>query len=141
MVAINLVLLSSINAQIKTSDTYKQAGYVVKVEKEELTKITNDCDAVANKVILIIGGRTIYTEAICTADIEDVRFTNKGYLTVVEHYSSPVGWTIYYIFDLCKNQLIKTKRIDEGIELDWSDFIEPTQVTREKYIEKVTNLN
>ena len=82
--------------------------------------------------------KNVFAQTICTAEIGDIQFLQKGYLTIIEHYSSPVDWAVYYIFDLCKGSVIKTKQIDEGIKLRWEDFINPTAQTKKKYIESIT---
>ena len=125
-------------AQTKDSDQFTLLEYNIKLEKEVLTAITKGCDGTLN--ILTVNNKTtsVFAQTICTAEVGDVRFLQKGYLTIIEHYSSPVGWTVYYIFDLCKGSFIKTKQIDEGIKLVWHDFINPTAKTQEKYIESIT---
>jgi len=138
VISISLLLISnSLYSQIKTEDCFEVFDNTIKLEKEELTKVAKECDAVVNLLTMSTNSNQVFVETICTADIEDVRFTQKGYLTIVEHYSSPVGWTVYYIFDLCKSRLIKTKRIDEGVKLIWNDFIDPNNVTKKNYIEKI----
>lgn len=126
--------------QIPDSEKYEAAGFTFKLEREELKVQTDGCTE--NRVMLSVmhNGVGSFSESFCVADKEDVRFHLKGYMTVVEHYSSPVGWTIFYIFDLCKKRVIVSKRIDEGQFLHWEDFIEPAASTKERYIDKIEDL-
>ncbi len=137
--AVSFLILLFISAncfsQAKINDQFQLFDYTIKLEKKELQKILNNCDASINTITVNNSINNVYAETICTAEIDDVRFAQKGYLTIIEHYSSPVGWTVYYIFDLCKESIIKTKQIDEGIKLTWYDFINPTTETEKKYIE------
>ena len=118
-------------------ETYKLSGHVLKVEKQELLKLTNGCENIMNHLSLKNQKREVFSESICTAEIEDLSITKKGYLTVVEHHSSPVGWSKYYVFDLCKQRLVITKELDEGTKLAWDHFITLDDSTKGKYVDKV----
>ncbi len=132
------VLISCALFAQQPNETFSINGYGFKLDKKGMQKMTDGCGDILNKLSVQSQGKVIFSESICTVEIEDVRFTIKGYLTVLEHYSSPVGWTKYYIFDLCKKRLIKTRRIDETEKrLVWEDFIELTEATKKKYVEEI----
>ena len=88
---------------------------------------------------LIKNGKQVYYERICAVDVEEVQIILEGYLTVIRHYSSPVGWSKAYIIDLCKERVIETKELGEGTEINWIDFIELSNASREKYVENISN--
>jgi hypothetical protein len=120
------------------TDIFSINGYSFRLDKKEMQKMVDGCGDILNSLSVQSQGKVLFSENICAVEMEDVRFTTKGYLTVLEHYSSPVGWTKYYIFDLCKKRLIKTRRIDETEErLVWEAFIELSESTRKKYVEQV----
>lgn len=98
------------------------------------------CDA-SSDLKLIKRGKQIYQEKICSAELTDVKVLVRGYLTVVEHYSSPVGWSQFYVFDLCKMRLILTKKLQESPGLPWEQFIDISDEFNAKYIEKIVQLN
>lgn len=108
------------------------------LERKQLTKVVDDCSDYLNKITLKTGGKVIFETSICGTDAIDVQFIHKGYLTVLEHYSSSVGWFEYYVFDVCKTRIVKTKRIDQGVKLNWEEFIELKPDFKSKYVEKVT---
>lgn len=118
-------------------ETFELLGYTVKLEKQELLKITDNCDGTLNKLSVSDNEKVVFNKTICTADIRDVLFVEKGYLTIIEHYSSPVGWSQYYIFDLCKRRVVVTKKIEEGTELSWEEFIELDSGVKEKYVDNI----
>jgi hypothetical protein len=121
-------------------ETFKIEGYVFSHERQQLKKLTNECSDYLNRVSVKADGKVIFNNSICGVDINDVRFIQKGYLTVLEHYSSPVGWFEYFVFDLCKKRIIKTKRIDEGKgKFTWEKFIELDQSFRKQYVAEVTS--
>jgi hypothetical protein len=126
--------------QMPDSEKYEAAGFTFKLERKALKVLTDGCSE--NRVALSVmhNGSASFSDIFCVADKEDIRFNVKGYMTVVEYYSSPVGWTIFYVFDLCKKRLIVTKRIDEGQSLKWEDFVELTDATKKKYVDKVKDL-
>jgi hypothetical protein len=119
------------------SEKYEAVGFTFKLERKELKVLTDGCTE--NRVTLSVmhNGVACFSKIFCVADKSDIRFTQKGYMTVVEHYSSPVGWTIFYVFDLCKKRVIVTNRIDEGQSLNWDDFIELKDSTKKKFVEKI----
>lgn len=138
----NLVFLISFASfgQMPDSEKYEAAGFTFKLERTELKVLTDGCTE--NRVTLSVmhNSSACLSEIFCVADKSDVRFNLKGYMTVVEHYSSPVGWAIFYIFDLCKKRMIVTKRIEEGQSLNWDDFIELKDSTKKKYVERIEAL-
>jgi len=137
VISVLLITTYSSYAQLP-EDVFILEGYKFKIEKKELQKVTDGCGEILNRLTLENGSDLIFSETICTSEIGDIRFHTKGYLTVVERYSSPVGWTEFYIFDICKKRLIKTKRVEEGqTNLGWEQFIELTESTRKKYVSQV----
>ena len=95
---------------------------------------------VSSDVRLTKDGKKIYQGQICSAELSDVKFIRKGYLTVVEHYSSPVGWSQFYVFDLCKMRLFVTKKLQESPGLNWENFIDVSDEFNAKYIAEVHQL-
>src|SRR5258705_12418608 len=111
----SLLLLAGSNSYSQQLvETFRIEGYVFRHERQELKKLTDECSNYLNRVSMKDGGKVIFNNSICGVDINDVSFIQKGYLTILEHYSSPVGWFEYFVIDLCKKRIIKTKRIDEG---------------------------
>lgn len=141
-VLIKLIFLISFASfgQIPDNEKYEAVGFTFKLERTELKTVNGDCTE--NRVALSVtqNGSACFSQIFCVADKSDVRFTLKGYMTVVEHYSSPVGWTIFYVFDLCKRRVIVTKRIEEGQSLNWDDYIDLNENTKRKYVESIKNL-
>ena len=136
----SLLLIGPNSYSQELVETFKIEGYVFRHERQELKKVTNECSGYLNGVSVKAGGKVIFNSSICGVDLNDVRFIQKGYLTVLENYSSPVGWFEYLVFDLCKKRVIKTKRIDEGKgKFAWDQFIEPDETFRKKYVAEVTN--
>jgi len=121
-------------------DTFSVNGYSFILNQKEMQEMIDGCGHILNTLKVQSQGRVLFSENICAVEIGDVRFTIKGYLTVLEYYSSPVGWTKYYIFDLCKKRVIKTRRIDETEKrLVWEDFIELNDSIRKKYVEQIVD--
>lgn len=136
-----IILLSFVSfGQVPDSDRFEAAGFAFKLEKKALKVLTDGCSEVRVKLSVTNKGSNSFSEIFCVADKEDVRFNQKGYLTVIEHYSSPVGWTIFYVFDLCKKRVIVTRRIEEGESLVWEEFIDLKDSTKKKYVDKVAPL-
>jgi hypothetical protein len=135
-----LMLYSVAYSQDKFVDKYELNGFFFSIETNELDKITNGCGAFLSKVRVMNGSKIVFNEVICVVEIDDIGFRQKGYLTIIEHYSSPVGWSQFYIFDVCKKRLIRTKKIEEGTELNWSDFINPSPLLSTKFIEKMIQI-
>jgi hypothetical protein len=123
-------------SQNTSKETYEAQGIRIEVEKQELLKLTEGCDGFLNVLTVKRRGNRVFTERICSVDSGDVVFVRKGYLTIVEHYSSPVGWSKYYIVDLCQGRLIITREIEEGTEIDWEKFIDLDGSVK-PYIEEV----
>jgi hypothetical protein len=107
--------------------------------RKQLDKMVSECSDYLNKITIKAGGKVVFENSICGVDVNDVQFIHKGYITVLEHYSSPVGWFEYIVFDVCKNRIITTKRIDEGVKINWEEFIELKEPFKTKYVEQVTN--
>lgn len=121
-------------------DSFVVEGYAFNQDRVELTKVVDECSDYLNKITVKEGDKTIFTKSICGVDVSDVRFIHKGYLTVLEHYSSPVGWFEYVVFDLCKHRIITTKRIEEGQgKFKWEEFISLDEAFKKKYVEKVVS--
>lgn len=136
-----IILLSFVSfGQVPESDRFEAIGFAFKLEKKALKVLTDGCSEIRVKLSVTHKGSNSFSEIFCVADKEDVRFNQRGYLTVIEHYSSPVGWTIFYVFDLCKRRLIVTRRIDEGETLVWDEFIDLKDITKKKYVDKVVPL-
>lgn len=142
VVVSKLIFLMSFAAfsQIPDSERYEAAGFVFKLERKALKALTDGCTE--NRVTSSVthNSSACFSEIFCVADKEDIRFNSKGYITVVEHYSSPVGWTIFYVFDLCKKRVVVTRRIEEGESLAWEEFIDLKEVTKKKYVDKIVPL-
>ena len=124
-------------SQDSTFEKYTLLGFSICLEKQILSQITEECDAVINEVSLSYEEEELFKETICTPDVEDVLLVREGYITIIEHYSSPVGWSRYFVFDLCQRKVIKTKRLDEGTELNWGDFIKLDSLTKEEYVDEI----
>jgi hypothetical protein len=133
----SLLSLISCSLQAQEVEKFEANGFVFSLSSKELKAITNGCSDFLASLKVTNSGRTIYSESFCIPDKKDVRFHLKGYLTVIEYYSSPVGWTKYHIFDLCKRRLMITRKIEENEVLAWEDFIELKDITKKKFIEKV----
>lgn len=108
--------------------------YPMMKTEEELCEIPSD-------IKLIKGGKQVYYNRICSVTMEEVQIRVKGYLTVIEHYSTPVGWSQFYVFDLCKMRLMITKRLEESPGLPWDEFINPTNEFGKQYVERTISLN
>jgi len=132
------ILIIPCHAQQK-SELFTIEGYVFNDEQTQLTKLVENCSDYLHKISMKSAGSTIFERSFCGVDSKDVQFIQKGYLTVLEHYSSPVGWYEYVVFDLCKKRIMLTKRIDEGEKFSWEQFIELKKDFKEKYIVKIQN--
>ena len=119
-------------------ETFIVNGCTFTLERKQLTKVVADCSDYLNKVTVKAESKIVFETTICGTDLKDVQFIHKGYLTVLEYYSSSVGWFEYHIFDVCKRRIIKTRRIDQGEKLNWEDFIELSPDFKNKYVKKVT---
>lgn len=137
LVIASLTSITLLKAQETITDVAEIDGYSLQLNKQELFEITEGCDLVLNRITLKNEEKTIYEKTICATTLEDIVIINKGYLTIVEYYGAPVGWSQYYIFDFCKQRLILTKRLDEGVKVEWINFINPTVEFSKKYVEKM----
>jgi hypothetical protein len=116
-------------------------GYSFSVKTELVSKVKDGCGLYWNNVMVASPNKkTVFSNNLCGEDSKDVTFIQKGYMTILEHYSSSVGRFQYYIFDLCKKRMIKTKKIDEGAgKFEWQEFIVMKEEFRKKYVESVVN--
>lgn len=112
--------------------------YELSLSKKEAVETESGFCEVQNIISLNKGAGELQSFSVCTAELEDVQFVNKGYLTVIEHYSSPVGWSKYFVFDFCKKRMIETKKLDEGTEIEWASFIDFNSEFEKSTIEKIT---
>lgn len=80
-----------------------------------------ESELVFNALMLHNENEIINAHVIDAVDEEDfsLLFSSKHYL-VFEFYSSPVGYTIYYIFDINDEQLLKSEPVEEGYIIDTS---------------------
>ena len=109
-----------------------------KHDRQQLTKVVKQCSDYLNKITLTVSGKKIYEVELCGVDESDVRFIHKGYLTVLERYSSAAGWFEYTVFDLCKKRIITTRRVEEGTaKFAWEEFIKLEEPFKTKYVDKV----
>ncbi len=135
-----LILGSQTSNAQQTVESFVVDGYTFSQDRKELTKVVDECSDYLNRITVKSGSKTIFVQKICGEDINDVRFIHKGYLTVLEHYSSSVGWFEYIVFDLCKHRIITTKRIEEGQGIfEWKEFITLDEAFKKKFVEKVTS--
>lgn len=125
MVTISMLLLSGNGYSQEAVERieFKINDMTVELRKYLNVKTDQGVCEVSSNVKLTKGGKEIYQRQICSAELTDVKIVTKGYLTVVEHYSSPVGWSQFYVFDLCKMRLFLTKKIQESPGLPWEKFI------------------
>jgi hypothetical protein len=114
---------------------------VVSIARSQSVKTPDGvCESLSDLKIMN-NGKQVYHEKICSVELDDVKVLERGYLTVVENYSAPVGWSQFYVFDFCKMRLILTKRLQESTGLPWEDFIEMNEQFKAKYVEKIVSLN
>lgn len=138
LVIINLTFLCNSYGQMIYVDTYKHDGYEVSISKEVLEKLTNGCESIHNTFSFYNGDKLIFEEVICTPEIDDLSIVRSGYLTVVQYYSSPVGWSKYFVFDFCKGRMDETLRLEEMIEIDWDLYLSMRESDYSEYLEKST---
>ena len=126
-------------AQLAKEDTFEIEGYSFSMKTELVSKIKDGCGLYWNNVVVKSPSKKIlFANNLCGEDNEDVTFIHRGYLTILEHYSSSVGIFQYYIFDLCKKRMIKTKKIDQGPgKFSWEKFIDLDEEFKRKHVEKV----
>lgn len=121
-------------------DSFVVEGYTFSQDRTQLTKVVNECSDYLNKVTMKTADKTIFEKSFCGTDEKDIHFIHKGYLTVLEYYSSSVGWFEYVVFDLCKHRIITTKRIEEGQgKFKWEEFISLDEEFKNKFVVKVVN--
>jgi hypothetical protein len=118
-------------------DSFKSESFSLTLDKEELTGLVNNCGSILNKISFFEDDNLTYNISLCTSDFEDITFIKKGYLTVIEHYSSPVGWSKYFVFDFCKKRIIETKTLGEGTSIEWTSFIDFTSDFKKSTIAKI----
>lgn len=111
-------------------------GVQILIYKYPMVKTDEELCEIPSDIKLIKGGKQVYYKRICAVELEEVQIRVKGYLTVIEHYSSPVGWSQFYVFDLCKMRLIITKRLAESPGLPWNEFSNPTDEFSKQYVEQ-----
>lgn len=114
-------------------------GVQVLLYKYPMVKTDEELCEVPSVIKLIKEGKQVYYERICAVELADVEILAEGYLTIIRHYSSPVGWSKAYIIDLYKRRVIETKELDEGTEIKWTDFIDLSKVNRDRYVKNITN--
>jgi len=75
----------------------------------------NCSDPICVWVVLIKNQKPVLYSKIPVVYEEDFKFlfTDRHY-SYFEYYSSPVGFSEYYIFDTANNKIYKTERIEEG---------------------------
>jgi hypothetical protein len=139
MVTVSMLLLTGngYSQEAVEKIDFKINDITVSLRKYLNVKTDQGVCEVSGDVKLTRGGKKIYQEQICSAELPDVKIVTKGYLTVVEHYSSPVGWSQFYVFDLCKMRLLLTKKLQESPGLPWEKFIDVSDDFKAKYIEKI----
>ena len=71
------------------------------------------------------GDAVLFEASFCTVEDIDAKMVHKGYLTVIEHYSSPVGWSQFYVVDVVARKVFKTHPLQESMGLPWEQFIDP----------------
>ncbi len=138
----SLLILLSIpsHGQEIMTDAFEANGLQLVVESKELTKLVDNCGSILNRVCLKQGAKEVYKKTLCTTGFNEVLIRNKGYLIVVEHYSEPVGWSQFYVFDLCNRVLYLTKKLSESAGLEWEKFIEMDSNFKDKYISEIISL-
>ncbi len=125
--------------EIIKKDEFSLNGVQIFLYKYSMVETDKGVCEVSSNLRLVKAGKQVYQTQICSVELSDVEVLEKGYLTVIRHYSSPVGWSKAYIIDLCKGRLIETKELNEGLTITWNDFIELSSATREKYVKSITN--
>ncbi len=139
LAVISVVLLSSLtlkSQEIVEKDEVKIGSIILQLHKKQLVETDQGFCEVYNELILLRGNKMIYKNSICAAELADVTITERGYPTVVEHYSSPIGWSQFYVFDFCKMRLFITKKIQESSGLPWKKFIDPEPQFKAQFLEK-----
>jgi hypothetical protein len=124
------------NAQQKI-DSFTIQGYVFSDDQVQLTKLVDNCSDYLHKISMRSANSTVFEVSFCGVDSKDVQFIQKGYLTVLEHYSSPVGWSEYVVFDICKKRIMLTRRIEEGEKISWDQFIDMNKDFKDNYIVRI----
>ena len=114
-------------------------GVQILLYKYSMVETDEGVCEVASNLKLFKEGKLVYKTQICSVELGDVEILERGYLTIIRHYSSPVGWSKAYIIDICKERLIETKELDEGTTIAWNDFVDLDSITKDKYVKKITN--
>lgn len=120
---------------------FKIGEIVMSIDRSQSVKTADGICESLSDLKIVNGGKEVYREKICSAHPDDVKVRERGYLTVIENYSAPVGWSQFYVFDFCKMRLILTKKLQESSGLPWENFIEMNEQFKTKYVEKVVPLN
>jgi hypothetical protein len=142
VVIISLLITNKSYSQDAVEKTeFRIDNVTVQLSKYQFVKEDQVLCEVSNSLKLIMNGKQIFHEKICTAELADVKIITRGYLTVVEHYSSSVGWSQFYVFDFCKMRLLLTNKLQESPGLPWESFIDLRNDFKTQYIEKVIQLN
>ena len=131
-----MTTLSSMSQEIIEQDEIKIGSVTLQLHKKRFVETNQGFCEAYSELIILNGNKEVYKNAICTVELDDIKFREKGYLTVIEHYSSPVGWSQFYVIDFCKKRLYITKKLQESLGLSWEKFIEPEQKFKDQYIEQ-----
>lgn len=126
----------------QVQEIFEINGFKLCVQTREVLVQNGVCDTYVSELSVDRNKSTVFEESICASYDNDVTIIRKGYLSIVEHYSSPVGWSIYYIFNFCESRVFQTRRISDSdkTNLNWEDFIEPSDEISSEYIIKEDNL-
>ncbi len=97
----------------------------------KLVDIENASDPVLNVLIVFRSENIIYKTTIATVDTTDatlIEINKDPCYFGIKYYSSPVGYSEYYVYDLIGNIVWKTQKLDELEELAKNAF---NMVTKE----------
>ena len=136
----SFAVLNVAYSQNALQDSVHVNEYFLKLEKRELLKVKDGCDLIQNIITLQKQGVVVFEKVICSVYLEDVEITQKGYLTVIDHYGSPVDWCQSYVFDFCKKRLIITDRMGEGTQVNYLHFVDFRGEKKAELIEKVIKI-
>ena len=93
----------------------------IKFPYDSTLKELYESELIFNAIILHNENEIINAHVIDAVDEEDfsLLYSTEHYL-IYEFYSSPVGYTIYYIFTNKNKQLLKSEPVEEGFAIDTS---------------------
>lgn len=131
-----MISLISMSQEKIGQDEVKIEDVTLRLLKKQFVETNQGFCEAHSKLTILIGNKEVYKNVLCTVDLDDVKIIERGYLTVIEHYSSPVGWSQFYVIDFCKKRLFVTKKLPESTGLSWKKFINLQEQFKNRYIEQ-----